>query len=171
MKKYTTYEVCPHCNAEVELNAELMVQTCPHCGKRIVTCSMCRACECRAYGKDVEYCKNCCLCHQASLENEELGRLAIDEIEAIYDLLVKADVDDVSFIHHRNKPTFTKDGIKYEIFDVKRYDGDPLVSLTAKPEGQWKVEEIDLYPDTLRMVTLVRIKKSVEDYLYKQGLL
>ena len=38
-----TYEVCPHCDHEVELDAELKVQTCPVCGKRIVTCSMCRA--------------------------------------------------------------------------------------------------------------------------------
>ena len=161
-----TYEVCPHCGEEVELKNELMVQTCPNCGKRIVTCSMCRACD-----ESSDYCTNCCLCHQAHLENEELGRLPIDEIEAIHDLLVRADLDDVSFICHRNKPTFMKDGIRYELFDVKRYDGDALVSITAKPEGQWKVEEIDLYPDTLRKVTLARIKKSVEDYLYKQGLL
>lgn len=160
-----TWEVCPHCGAEVELNAELSVQTCPHCGKRIVACSMCLAVE-----SDENYCSRCCLCYKAEVENKEMRR-PIDEIEAIHDLLVRAGLDDVSFIHHRNKPTFTKDGIRYELFDVKRYDGDTLVSLTAKPEGQWKVEEIDLYLDTLRMVTLVRIKKSVEDYLYKQGLL
>ena len=166
MKKNTTYEVCPHCNAEVELNAELKVQTCPHCGKRIVTCSMCRACD-----TGINFCYHCCLSHQAKVENADRGRLPIDEIDAIHTMLAGANVDEVSFIHHKNKPTFTKDGIKYEIFDVKRYDGDPLVSITAKPEGQWKVEDFDLYPDTLRMVTLVRIKKAVEDYLYKQGLL
>lgn len=71
MKKnttYTTYEVCPHCEAEVELNAELAVQTCPNCGKRIVTCSMCRACDAND-GKS--YCANCCLCYQAEAENLE----------------------------------------------------------------------------------------------------
>lgn len=36
-----TYEVCPHCGAEVRLAAELKVQTCPECGKAIVACSMC----------------------------------------------------------------------------------------------------------------------------------
>lgn len=36
-----TYEVCPHCECEVELDAELKVQKCPKCGKHIVTCSMC----------------------------------------------------------------------------------------------------------------------------------
>jgi len=62
-----TYEVCPHCGAEVELDAELKVQTCPKCGKRIVTCSMCRAC----YTND-NYCERCCLEYQAEVENEEL---------------------------------------------------------------------------------------------------
>ena len=63
-----TYEVCPHCEEEVELKAELSVQTCPHCGKRIVACSMCRACvEC-----DENYCTNCCLCYQAEVENKEM---------------------------------------------------------------------------------------------------
>lgn len=63
----TTHEVCPHCGKEVELKAELSVQTCPNCGKRIVTCSMCRACD--AIG---DYCKDCCLEYQAEVENEEL---------------------------------------------------------------------------------------------------
>lgn len=61
-----TYEVCPHCGEEVELKAELMVQTCPSCGKRIVTCSMCRACD-----TEDNYCTNCCLSYQAEVENKE----------------------------------------------------------------------------------------------------
>ena len=67
----TTYEVCPHCGEEVELKAELSVQTCPKCGKRIVTCSMCRACNTR-YGGN--YCNSCCLEYQAETENEELSK-------------------------------------------------------------------------------------------------
>lgn len=62
------YEPCPHCGEEVELKAELMVQTCPNCGKRIVACTMCRACDAND-GK--KYCSNCCLCYQAELENKE----------------------------------------------------------------------------------------------------
>lgn len=62
------YEVCPHCGEEVELKAELSVQTCPNCGKRIVACSMCRACDAND-GK--KYCSNCCLSYQAEKENEE----------------------------------------------------------------------------------------------------
>jgi DNA-directed RNA polymerase subunit RPC12/RpoP len=62
-----TYEVCPHCGEEVELDAELKVQTCPKCGKRIVTCSMCLACE----TKD-NYCTHCCLEFQAQVENGEV---------------------------------------------------------------------------------------------------
>ena len=68
MENYTTYEVCPHCGEEVELNAELAVQTCPNCGKRIVACSMCRATDAND-GKN--YCSNCCLCYQAEAENLE----------------------------------------------------------------------------------------------------
>ena len=63
-----TYEVCPHCGNEVELDAELKVQTCPSCGMRIVTCSMCRASD------EGNYCTNCALCCQARRENEELGK-------------------------------------------------------------------------------------------------
>lgn len=63
-----TYEVCPHCGEEVELNAELSVQTCPKCGKRIVACSMCRA----VAESDEPFCQNCCLCHQAEVENKEI---------------------------------------------------------------------------------------------------
>lgn len=67
MKKNTTFEVCPFCEEEVELNAELMVQTCPHCGKRIVACSMCRASE----DTEHNYCTHCCLDYQARVENQE----------------------------------------------------------------------------------------------------
>ena len=63
------WEVCPHCNEEVELDAELKVQTCPNCGKRIVTCSMCRACD----NEDgIPYCVHCCLDYQAKAENGEI---------------------------------------------------------------------------------------------------
>lgn len=61
------YEVCPYCEEEVELNAELMVQTCPNCGKRIVACSMCRACD-----TEDNYCSKCCLEYQAKCENGEI---------------------------------------------------------------------------------------------------
>jgi len=67
MAENVTYEVCPHCEEEVELKAELSVQTCPNCGKRIVACSMCLACE--TTGK---YCSLCCLDYQAQIENEEI---------------------------------------------------------------------------------------------------
>jgi predicted RNA-binding Zn-ribbon protein involved in translation (DUF1610 family) len=63
------YEVCPYCDTEVMLDAELKVQTCPNCGKRIVTCSMCRATDC---GDGIDYCSRCCLCAQARLENKEI---------------------------------------------------------------------------------------------------
>lgn len=64
-----TYEVCPHCSEEVELDAELKVQVCPNCGKHIVTCTMCLA-----YMTDeIEwhpYCANCCLELLANKLNE-----------------------------------------------------------------------------------------------------
>lgn len=64
-----TYEYCPHCDTEVELDAELKVQTCPNCGKRIATCSMCRACD-----TEENYCTHCCLSYQAKAENEDAER-------------------------------------------------------------------------------------------------
>lgn len=69
MKEFDcTYEVCPYCEKEVMLKAELMVQTCPNCGRRIVTCSMCLACDANDGRK---YCLNCCLEYQAHIENKE----------------------------------------------------------------------------------------------------
>ena len=62
------YEVCPFCETEVRLDAELKVQTCPNCGKRIVTCSMCRAAD-----SEDNYCTRCCLCYQAEAENQDMG--------------------------------------------------------------------------------------------------
>ena len=67
MEYNETYEVCPHCEKEVALQAELKVQTCPNCGKRIVTCSMCRAVS----DLKENYCTNCCLAYQADAENKE----------------------------------------------------------------------------------------------------
>ena len=66
------YEVCPHCDTEVMLDAELKVQTCPNCGKRIVTCSMCRACD-----TEENYCTRCCLSYQAMVENFEMEMEAV----------------------------------------------------------------------------------------------
>ena len=64
--KDKTYEVCPQCGEEVELDAELKIQTCPSCGARIVTCSMCRAVDI-----DSKCCVNCPLEIQARLESSE----------------------------------------------------------------------------------------------------
>ena len=66
MEKEKTWEVCPHCDTEVELDATLSVQKCPNCGKHIVACSMCTACN-----EEKDYCGNCCLCHQADELNED----------------------------------------------------------------------------------------------------
>lgn len=65
--KDKTYEVCPYCGEEVELNAELKVQKCPHCGKHIVTCSMCRALS----EGVANCCKNCPLEYLAHKTNDE----------------------------------------------------------------------------------------------------
>ena len=62
-----TYEVCPHCGEEVELENELKVQVCPHCGKHIVTCSMCLACSDGVKG----CCVGCPLNYLADKMNEE----------------------------------------------------------------------------------------------------
>jgi len=128
-----TYEVCPHCGEEVELRNELMVQTCPHCGKRIVTCSMCRACvECEEH-----YCVNCCLCYQADKENQEKGRLPVDEIEDILDLFNRSDVEDINFLYHPNKPTIQESGIRYEIVSITPYPDDTQVGLDVIKAQGW----------------------------------
>lgn len=88
MKENTTYEVCPFCETEVELNAELMVQTCPHCGKRIVTCSMCRASE----DTEHNYCTHCCLDYQARMENEDAEREAEFKTQVLHEQAPGTDI-------------------------------------------------------------------------------
>lgn len=39
--EYTTYEMCPLCDNEVELPWEFRIHTCPKCGKPILPCSIC----------------------------------------------------------------------------------------------------------------------------------
>lgn len=67
-----TYECCPHCGKEVELDAELKVQKCPECGKYIVTCSMClNPQESLCYG-------TCCLEILAHKMNDEVFESIMD---------------------------------------------------------------------------------------------
>lgn len=47
----TTFEMCPHCEEEVELKASLRLQPCPNCGVMIAPCSLC----------EMDY-VNCSLC-------------------------------------------------------------------------------------------------------------
>lgn len=61
------YEMCPHCDTEVELDAELKVQKCTNCGKYIVTCSMCP----NILGEGYRCTKDCCLEVLAHKKNEE----------------------------------------------------------------------------------------------------
>lgn len=65
-----TYEVCPHCGEEVQLDAELKVQVCPNCGKHLVSCSMCTA-----YMSDEDdyhrFCQNCVLEYMEKQMNKE----------------------------------------------------------------------------------------------------
>ena len=58
------WEVCPHCEQEVELKPEMKIQICPECGKWICPCSMC---DC-----DQVQCCNCELEKQAHQLNEKL---------------------------------------------------------------------------------------------------
>lgn len=80
MDNNKTYEVCPFCGEEVELENTLSVQQCPACGHYIVSCSMCLAKE----DSDKNYCTNCCLEYLAKQMNESL----VDERrEKILDLI------------------------------------------------------------------------------------
>lgn len=38
------YEMCPHCECEVELEDRFDVQICPSCGRPILPCSLCYTC-------------------------------------------------------------------------------------------------------------------------------
>ncbi|MFA6395881.1 MAG: hypothetical protein WCW84_07930 [Sulfurimonas sp.] len=49
----TINELCPHCNNEVKLEAEFVVQKCPECNKTILPCSICPV------AGEVNACINC----------------------------------------------------------------------------------------------------------------
>lgn len=42
-----TYELCPICETEVELEAKFEKQICPCCGETILPCSMCENMNCK----------------------------------------------------------------------------------------------------------------------------
>lgn len=44
-KDNVTWEMCPHCESEVELEWEMEPQVCPVCGKWICPCSLCDGCK------------------------------------------------------------------------------------------------------------------------------
>lgn len=62
------YEVCPYCDEEIEIDAELKISRCPHCGKWIVHCSVCK-------NPELNYsCNDCCLevlAHSLNAEEAE----------------------------------------------------------------------------------------------------
>lgn len=159
MKKYTTYEVCPHCGQEVELKAELMVQTCPHCGKRIVTCSMCRASD-----TGERYCSLCCLAYQAKKENENRRFSPAYYISEIERMIEEAGTDDISWFGSHSLPSFTRDGVKYEIFSIV-LDGPGIVTLLTSAIDPWSGPK-DLQLDTSWNVrTLEKVHSLVEKRL------
>ena len=44
--KSKTYELCPHCDSEVELKNKFIVQDCPNCKSPILPCSICKDMAC-----------------------------------------------------------------------------------------------------------------------------
>ena len=66
MKENYTYEVCPICDKEVRLEAEMKIQECPECGAQILPCSLCDPDTCD--------CKNC------DLENRLMELRKADEV-------------------------------------------------------------------------------------------
>lgn len=64
--EFPCYEVCPHCEKEVELPSEIGVHKCPSCGKWIVNCNVCPLVD-----DEVNHCKDCILCIIANDRNKE----------------------------------------------------------------------------------------------------
>lgn len=125
-----TYEVCPHCGEEVELDAELKVQTCPNCGKRIVTCSVCMACD-----ESGDYCKKCALCYQANAENGEKQDEPKNEPKGLYMVATEVVRDGMK-----------KDGTGVELFAtyanaLRRYNEFVDGAIKANPNKPYGTQD------------------------------
>ena len=155
--KYT-HEVCNHCGEEVKLNAQLAVQTCPHCGMRIVACSMCPAND----DAEKNYCATCCLCYQAEQENKGRKPKPAYYISAIAQLLADTGEYELSFFCKKDKPTFRRDGVLYEIFSVYA-DDDGAVRLDVAAIDPWSGPKLLELDDKWRRDTLDRIRSIVEN--------
>lgn len=155
--KYT-HEVCNHCGEEVKLNAQLAVQTCPHCGMRIVACSMCLAND----DAEENYCATCCLCYQAEQENKGRKPKPAYYISQIAQALADTGEYEVGFFCKKDKPTFRRDGVLYEIFAVYA-DDDGAVRLDVAAIDPWSGPKLLELDDKWRCDTLKRISSFVED--------
>lgn len=149
------WELCPECEEEVMLDAELKVQTCPNCGKRIVPCAMCTAC-----GEKENYCSKCVLVRQARMENIEdemkkrcnnaYQKFLIDNYDKIHPLIKRADNHEILFCPFTGSCT----------------RGIPLImtfSIKEAFEVAYKVA-ISMGDADLARLTYYEIGKQCEDY-------
>ena len=68
----TTWEMCPYCDCEVELETKWEAQVCPECGMLIAPCSLCYPYDCK--------CGDCRLSKECDQANHE--RLRFDEFKS-----------------------------------------------------------------------------------------
>lgn len=160
-----TYEVCPFCGEEVELDNNLGVHQCPVCGHYIVSCSMCVAKD----DKNRNYCINCCLEYLAKEMNENLVNERKDKI---FDLIDHRH--DMVIILEPFGYSYKYEALSFQFLDdCKRLQFNYLDTVEGEMKSEYyKFEDLPskLYRKIIRSLerhkeTYDRIKKRAIDHM------
>ena len=79
----------------------------------------------------------------------------------------KADMEDISFVLHQNKPTIQKDGVVYEILLIHEPEGG-TITLDTIPRYNWKLVHLTV-DKSFRKTSLNHLKDIVKREIVRLG--
>lgn len=100
--------------------------------------------------------------------NTDIMKFNDIRIKRISDILKEADLDGVDFLCHRNKPTFTKDGDRYEIQCISLQENDTveITGIKVYPSYEFKLTYLTV-DNTWRSTSINHIRDIVNHEISK----
>ena len=90
------------------------------------------------------------------------------DIKRISDILKEANLDGVDFLYYRNKPTFTKDGDKYEIqcISLQENDAVEITGIKVYPSYEYSLTYLTL-DNTWKSTSINHIRDIISKEINK----